>query len=395
MRSSTILKILPASLVLSAAANAQSITPLYGATAGTVSDVAVATTVPLPGDRAGDVAAAVVNGKGELEVIAWQDTTSKLVRLGSATVAGTTGSVAITGLDATRVVTASYDSANFTVAVNTWSVGTSDAGVQRQNGDSSAPAFIGGSIGIARLSSTRVAVSFVDPSSSDLFVYAYDISASGVPTQIAAWGVASVADSALGSLGIASINSNLVMTAVRDLSGNLKVITWQITSSAVNPMETYTAGQVKKVAIGAEFGTGNAITASVNGSGDLENIYWTISSSGKITRDQSATAGHASATAAAWLPNDFRITAVSGGSADLDTEMWENPWKFLSESSNGEEAHYDTSSAITQVAITGEGSTPEKDDSLSDYFVTGARSTAGDLQVQVWKASVNVSPPPK
>jgi hypothetical protein len=142
-------------------------------------------------------------------LLGWQDTTTKLVPLGSGSVGGKTSSVAITGLDASRVVTASYSGA-FTVAVNTWKLGGSDAGVARQGSETQQSAFIGGSIGIARLSSTRVAVSFVDPSSTDLFVYAYDISASGVPTYLAAWGVTGAADSGIGLLGVTPVSSHLV-----------------------------------------------------------------------------------------------------------------------------------------------------------------------------------------
>ena len=392
MNTSKLLKALPAALILATGvARAQNLFPLYGASAGAVSDVAVATTVPPAGGRASDVAAAVVNGSGELEVIAWADTTSKLVRLGSASAAGLTQSVAITGLDASRVVTASY-SGDFTVAVDTWKLGGSDVGVARQGSETQQPAFNGGSIGIARLSSTRVAVSFVDPSSSDLFVYAYDISASGVPTYLAAWGVSGIADSGIGLLGITPVSSDLVMTAIRDLSGNLKVITWKVTGTSVLPMDTYTAGAVSKVAIGADFGTGSAMTACVNGSGDLENIYWNISSSGKITRAQTVTAGHVADTAAAWSPYGLRVTAVRGEpGGDLDLERWQDP--FLE--SNGEIGDFDSSSPISMVSLASEGVGPVKDDEQENYFVTAARSTAGDLEVEVFETEQAITPPPK
>lgn len=391
MNTSKLLKVLPAALVLTTGAvRAQDLFPLYGASAGAVSDVAVATTVPPASGRASDVAAAVVNASGELEVIAWQDTTSKLVRLGSASVPGLTSSVAITGLDASRVVTASY-SGNFTVAVNTWKIGGSDAGLTRQGGNSQEPAFIGGSIGIARLSATRVAVSFVDPSSSDLFVYAYDISASGVPSQIAAQAVPGVAASGIGLLGITPVSADLVMTAIRDLSGNLKVITWQVTGGAVNVMDSYTAGAVSKVAIGAEFGSGSVMSTCENGSGDLENIYWNISSSGHITRDQTVTGGHVAYTAAVWSQGGLRVTAVRGEpGSDLDLERWQDP--FLE--SNGEIGSFNSSSTITMLSLASEGVGPVTDDEQENYFVTAARSTAGDLQVEVFETEQAVTPPP-
>lgn len=386
-----LLKIIPTVLVLATGAvRAQNLFPLYGASAGAVGDVAVATTVPPSGGRASDVAAAVVNGSGELEVLAWQDTTSKLVSLGNASVAGSTTSVAITGLDSSRVVTASY-SGDFTVAVNTWKLGGSNAGVVPQGSDTQQPAFIGGSIGIARLSSTRVAVSFVDPSSANLFVYAYDISASGAPTYLAAGGVPGVADSGLGLLGVTPVSSDLVMTAIRDLSGNLKVMTFKVTGSSVLPIDTYTAGPVSSVAIGADFGSGNVMTACVDGSGDLENIYWSISAAGHITRDQTVTAGRVTTTAAVWSANGLRVTAVRGAlGGDLDLLRWQDP--FLA--SNGEIGDFSSSSKISMVSLAAEGVGPVEDFEQENYFVTAARSAAGDLEVEVFDTAQAVTPPP-
>jgi hypothetical protein len=385
-------KTLPASLVLATGGvSAQNLIPLYGATAGAVSDVAVTTTVPLPGDRAADVAAAMVSGHGDLELIAWQDTTTALEPLGGGHVAGATTAVAITGLDAHRVVTASY-SGNFTVAVNVWKLGSSDSGVENQ-GSNQQPGFIGGSIGIARLSSTRVAVSFVDPSSNDLFVYAYDISSSGTPKEIAAWSVTGIADSGIGLLGITAVSSDMVMTAVRDLAGNLRVITWKISSSEVLDIDSYTAGAVKKVSISGQFGAGSVMTSSVNSLNGLENIYWSISSSGHITRGDTAILGegHVTDSAGVWSPEGLRVTAIrSAPGGFLDLERWQDP--FLA--SNGEIGDYASSTPISMVALASEGAGPAEDHEIQNYFVTAARSSAGDLEVEVFKTSQTVTPPP-
>jgi hypothetical protein len=383
-------KIFLAGLALAAAtAGAQPIKPIYGATAGSVSEVAVATTVASIGARASDVAAAVINGSGKLEVIAWQDTTTALKKLGSATAPGNATSIAIAGLDAKRVVTASYEG-NFVIDVNTWELGGADQGVVRQNGDSSQPGYTG-AVAITRLSSKLVAVAFVDPSDDNLFVYAYRISAAGVPTEIAAEGVPGAADSALGMLGLTTVNANTIMTATRDLSGNLQVRTWKIGSADVYVADTYTAGPVKRVSIGAEFDTGNVMTSTVNGVDEVENIYWTVSSSGHISRGTTVTAGVVTQTTAAWLPSGIRITAVRSGHGQLDIQQWQDP--FLA--SNGLIASYSSTSDISQLALTAEGSGPKSDDEIESYFVTGARSSKGDLQVQVWQTPMAVTPPPK
>ena len=68
--------------------------------------------------------AAETNTSNDLEVIAWQDTTTKLVKTGTPGVVQGPGlfSVAMPGLDSSRVVTADIDFSG-TLSINTWTVG--------------------------------------------------------------------------------------------------------------------------------------------------------------------------------------------------------------------------------------------------------------------------------
>jgi hypothetical protein len=132
------------------------------------------------------------------------------------------------------------------------------------------------------------------------------------------------------------------------------------------------------------------MTSVVNGLGEIENIYWTVSSSGHITRGATATAGIVTETQAAWLPSGVRITAVRSGHRQLDIQQWQDP--FLS--SNGLIGGYSSSSDISQLALTPEGSGPKVGFEIENYFVTAARSSAGDLEVQVWETPTAVTPPP-
>jgi hypothetical protein len=74
-------------LVMAASTFAQNPVLLYSATAGSAVGLNIATTTPLasPCCRAAYVVAALINGSDNLEVIAWNDTGSSLVRIGSAT----------------------------------------------------------------------------------------------------------------------------------------------------------------------------------------------------------------------------------------------------------------------------------------------------------------------
>ena len=96
-------------------------------------------------------------------------------------------------------------------------------------------------------------------------------------------------------------------------------------------------------------------------------------------------------TAAVWSQNDLRVSAVRGEpGGDLALERWQDP--FLA--SNGEIGDFDSSSRI--YGFSGlRGTGPVKDYEVENYFVTAARSVAGDLEVEVFETGNADGPPPK
>jgi hypothetical protein len=115
--------------------------------------------LPLPGDRATDVAAAFINGSGDLEVIAWEDTTKNWSEWAALRLTLRTGlNPSVSPSRAWMRTDASLDYSG-DVAADTWTIGGS-AGVSREKENISGGDHTITEIAIARLSSTRVALAF-------------------------------------------------------------------------------------------------------------------------------------------------------------------------------------------------------------------------------------------
>src|SRR5215469_14726837 len=82
-----------------------------------------------------------------------------------------------------------------------------------------------------------------------------------------------------------------VVTAVRNGGGDLEVIVWQDTATAIVRKGSATAGVIQEVAVAAApTGLPNSVvTAVVNSTGNLELIEWVVDSSGNVTRFPSLT----------------------------------------------------------------------------------------------------------
>jgi len=383
MKNLSVLKFLFASSLLAAAAARAQVTPLYGATAGTVGQVAIATTeLAVPGSfgRPTYVVAAVVNGSNNLEVIAWQDTFSKLVRIGSASPAdanpniGLGSTVAAVGLDANRVVTADVDDTG-TLNVDTWQLG-GKSGISLQFG-ASTPASTAQTVAITRLSDTQVVTAYQN-SSGELTVEAWNIDAIGIPTPagMATGGTA-------GQIGIAAVSPTQVVTAEQDSEGHLKVIAWVVgTVSPVAGVEIgtvtrqgdYTDSLAGMISIGG-FG-GEAVTAAVNGSSDLETVTWKVSATGSIVPLARSTSGNASAVAGAELPVEgIAVTAARGSTGNLDVDVWRE----------GREAGHDQmDTPIGSIAMAPDGTGILSGGNYYAYFVTAAQNSQGNLDISMW-----------
>jgi hypothetical protein len=123
-------------------------------------EFAVATTLPtLERPRAQYVVVAEANDNKDLAVLAWQDTTSSLAPISGHGIAQHQGvvSVAVTGLDVSRVVTADINQEGV-LSIHTWKVGP--GGVVAQLGYRTAPATAAQDVAMAAVSSNEVVTAY-------------------------------------------------------------------------------------------------------------------------------------------------------------------------------------------------------------------------------------------
>ena len=408
-----LVKIAVTSLVASAAVGAESPTYLYGTStpAPSAGPVAVATTTPTTSTpRAAYVVAAEPNPSGALEVVAWQDTTSSLVKIGSASVAGglTVKSVAATGLDSDRVVTADVDETG-NLSINTWMIGGT-GGVVQQNGYSTGPKSAttqsAHAVSIATVSSTQVVTAIEGPR-GNLVVQEWTISSDGLPTPVGAAGRNGPAT----EVAIATIDSGQVITVVGTLNNTLVISTWAVDSAGVSYQNDYVMDKAVSrlgdddVAIGAgsklvfeEVGgvpslvtVRSAFTPIINREANVEVLYWDISAAGTISllSTSETTQEDFFQVAACMLPTDVPITAFGDVSSDVHVGWYGNGTDSVYKAIKG------PLNGITSIGAAAAGSdfAPYLLE-YNAYFVTGVltytgSSTTGDLQLRVWSYPVS------
>jgi len=238
MRRLTCVKTVAASLLFGAAAVAWgAATPVVVSSAKTPASastdqgiIAFATTAPNP--KSAYVVAAGLISNTDLEVLAWMDPFSSLKQVPNPGVdeGNIPASVAATGLDPSRVVTADFD-ADGILHIDTWTV--SNTGVVKQNGASTPPnAFVTNNpsvVEITTVSSTEVVVAFQN-SNSTLEVEAWTIAANGLPTPVNQYGAGITLG---GSFSITTLNAGEVLTAAVDVNSDLWVSTWGVNSAGI------------------------------------------------------------------------------------------------------------------------------------------------------------------
>jgi len=178
--------------------------------------------VPTPQTpRAQYVVVAEANVDQDLEVLAWQDTTSSLEKLSRHGIAEDEGvvSVAVTGLDANRVVTADINKAGV-LSIQTWNVGT--GGVVSQRVYRTAAATASQDVSIATVSSSEVVTAY-ETTEGSLVVEAWTIGEGGLTEPMAVVGKGPNAFEA----SIAAIGSGQVMTAAGDSKQGLWSYLWR------------------------------------------------------------------------------------------------------------------------------------------------------------------------
>jgi hypothetical protein len=330
-------------LASAAAARAQEAQLLYGTSTPlpVTNPFSISTTVPTLRDpRSQYVVVAESNANTNLEVLAWQDTTSSLLLTSTPGIVVSPGviGVGVTGLDSGRVVTADVNNTGV-LSVNTWTVGT--AGVALQNGYSTAASTANHEVAIATLSPTEVVTAYAAPNGT-LAVEAWTISAGGLPTPVGAIGYQN--ENLAGSqnftppdgffaaqVSIATVSPNQVVTAIADNNQSMWVTTWEIDSFGATSQELLQLPNTVKnapgtVAVGAgrvfqpngggffpSFGYAqSAFTPFINPQGNVDVFYWDITPSGlltQLTTPSSSLSEDFYLVAASMLPRNIPITS--------------------------------------------------------------------------------------
>src|SRR5579871_3103448 len=167
-------------------------------------------------------------------------------------------------------------------------------------------------------------------------------------------------------------------TSVINGSGNLEIIGWQDTGSALIRLNTVTVGAASKVAstwIYDSNSTNYLGTALVNGSGKLEVILWYVNADGSLTRKGSYVSSQTVTDVAAAAPrNTDSIFATA--SRTTGGKLAVNVWCV------------DTSGDITACGSVTAGTVSQVSVAFDqqDYeFLTAVANSNGDLEVIAWE----------
>lgn len=123
---------------------------------------------------------------------------------------------------------------------------------------------------------------------------------------------------------------DVVVTAVRDGDGNLKLISWWVSKDSVQQVtrkDDAVASAISKVTItkvGTPFHSDRLITSVRDGDGNLTLTAWDVLSDGQITRQQSAFAGGITDLAANRVWSYYLVTAVRLNSGHLKLIAWKH-----------------------------------------------------------------------
>lgn len=166
-----------------------------------------------------------------------------------------------------------------------------------------------------------------------------------------------------------------VVTAVRTVSGKLKVIAWAMASDGkLHRRGDAEAGVVKDLSISSPGGLNGVVTPVVNNSGELEVIAWSLASNGSFQRLGTGAGGKCSHVAVTALSKAGGSARVAVGLRTQSGDLKVMVWNVGATVARLDEA---TAGAVTEIAITAR-STPNAD------IITASRGADGELDVIGW-----------
>jgi hypothetical protein len=191
-------------------------------------------------------------------------------------------------------------------------------------------------------------------------------------------------------LAAVAIGGGRLVTAVRDGSGNLKVIAWGIgpDGSSVERLGSASAGTGQEVA--ASFaGLGLVATAVRTATGTLKVILWKVDEAGQVTRAGDGSAGAiGSALSICRVGLGLVVTSVITGEGNLKVIAW-------SVTASGEITRQAdaTAGAVSRIASAESWPLRVTDDGLESntygQLTTAVRDSAGNLKLIHWAITKN------
>ncbi|WP_428264838.1 M23 family metallopeptidase [Haliangium sp.] len=271
-----------------------------------------------------DVVTAFRNSSGNLMLIAWDVLagTGSLVREGSTT-AGAVSKVATTKLPTNNGVATAVRTSDGDLKVIAWEVdGALD--IIRQGGAAGAPIL---DVAVATIYDPfEGVVTAARDASGDLLLTAWEITPA---LQVIERGSATAG--AVSEVDVAAIrvgfNTEHIVTALRDGSGDLKLIAWEVSAAGqITRLGDAAAGAATKISV-ASNNTGELVTGFRSGTGKLELIAWRLSAAGEFTRNGEDSAGNVSqldlTRSFSVGGKRFAMPAVRDSLGDLEVIAWQ------------------------------------------------------------------------
>ena len=287
-----------------------------------------------------EVLTAMQNGSGNLELIGWVYKDGVMTRPAGATAtAGTSNEVAL-ALIGRRAVTAVRSGSNNLLLIS-WDVPAGLGSITRLQPDKPGEAGEASNIAITAIKSTTFVtaplVTALRDGSGDLLLICWALNEDGTFTRKGDSNPPPGKPKQAGAVSLVTITpvaNNIVVTAVRNGSGDLELIAWRISEDCKTIQRLNlvgeTAGTVGEIALttfhDTETGQPGVITAVQNGAGDLLLIAWKFDgidfsrlgdTSTLPANQRPGTASHISFSPAGNASNTFLAT-MRRGSGDLE-----------------------------------------------------------------------------
>jgi hypothetical protein len=186
---------------------------------------------------------------------------------------------------------------------------------------------------------------------------------------------------AITDVAITRLGHERVVTASRKSDGTLQLIAWEVTPSGdISKFDTAKAGEVGEVAVQG-LTTNLVATAVTDAAGDLKIISWMVPDFGQIQRSDSKSAGGVSLVATAQWYSGHMVTAVRDSNGNLEIIYW-----HVADNGQIERMGSAGAGGVSRIAVIKE----EGSFSLSEAeFITAVRDKSHDLKMIAWKVSAN------